>query len=69
MDYIQFMKDVRKENGHTQADLAKARGWSRPQIARYETYQSEPTIAYLYAFCNLYKISADRVLNLPKDYK
>ena len=69
MHYIEFMTDIRKENGHTQTDLAKALGWSRPQIARYETYKSEPTIAYLEAFCKFYKVSADRILSLPTKYK
>lgn len=67
MDYISTMIDIRKESQMTQVELAKVLGWSRPQIARYETRKSTPTIDYLIAFCNYYNVSADRVLGLkPK---
>lgn len=69
MNYIKNMIDIRKENGDTQEDLAKKIGWSRPQIARYETETSTPTIDYLEAFCKVYRISADWLLGLPKEYK
>lgn len=69
MNYIETMIDIRKESGETQADLAKALGWSRPQIARYETETSTPTVDYLLAFCMHYKISADYILGLPKKCK
>lgn len=69
MSWIQNMIDIRKENGDTQTTLAKKLGWSRPQIARYETEKSMPTINYLIDFCTLYKISADWILELPKEYQ
>lgn len=69
MDYIQNMIDIRRENHDRQEDLAKKTGWSRIQIARYETRKSTPTIDYLQAFCTVYKVSADRVLEIPKEYK
>ena len=69
MNYIETMIDIRKESGETQDQLAKALGWSRPQIARYETEISVPSIEYLLAFCIHYKISADYVLGLPKSCK
>lgn len=65
-NYISNMIDIRKENEETQEQLAKALGWSRPQIARYETGKSVPTIQYLIKFCEHYKISADWILQLPK---
>lgn len=69
MDYIQNMVDIRKESGETQKELAQRIGWSRIQIARYETKVNTQTIDYLEAFCIAYKVSADRILGLPKDYK
>lgn len=69
MIYRKNMIDIRKENGHTQQELAKILGWSRPQIARYELGTSTPTIDYLEAFCKYYKISADWLLDLPKECK
>ena len=62
MDYIQTMIDIRKEHGHTQEKLAKELGWSRPQIARYETRTSKPTIEYLIKFCRFYKTDPNRIL-------
>lgn len=69
MNYIKTMIDIRKENGETQKELADALGWSRPQIARYETEKSTPTIEYLIAFCTHYKISADFLLGIPQHYE
>lgn len=69
MSYRQNMIDIRKDNNDTQNDLAKKIGWSRPQIARYELGISNPTIDYLEAFCRLYKISADWLLDIPKEYR
>ena len=69
MDYIQAMIDTRHDNEETQSELAKALKWSRPQIARYETRKSVPSIDYLLAFCLHYKISADYLLGLPKSCK
>lgn len=67
MNYVSNMIDIRKESGLTQEELAKKLGWSRPQIARYETRKSIPSVEYLIAFCNYYNVSADRVLELkPK---
>lgn len=67
MEYIKRMIDVRKDNDQTQTELAKALGWSRIQIARYETNKSIPNIEYLITFCNYYKISSDYLLGLPKN--
>ncbi len=69
MNYIKNMIDTRKDNDETQTELAKAIGWSRAQIARYETGISTPSIEYLIAFCEYYKISADYILGLSKECK
>ena len=69
MDYIQNMIDIRKQSGMSQNDLAKKLGWSRPQIARYETRVSKPTVDYLEAFCQFYEVSADRILGTTMKYK
>ena len=66
MDYISNMIDIRKESGLTQAELAQKLGWSRPQIARYETRKSTPSVEYLIAFCDYYNLEADRVLGRKK---
>lgn len=68
MSWSQNMADIRKESGLSQKELAEKIGWSRPQIQRYETEKSIPTIDYLKAFCDYYKISADWILEIPKGY-
>ena len=67
MDYIQNMIDIRKDSKISQETLAKALGWSRPAIARYELRKNVPTIDYLKAFCEYYQVSADYILDLPLD--
>lgn len=62
MDYIDVMIRIRKDANMTQGQLAQRLGWSRPQIARYETRISIPTIKYLIAFCNEMKVNPDKVL-------
>lgn len=37
MDYIENMINERTDHEETQKQLAEKLGWSRPQIARYET--------------------------------
>ena len=68
MNYIKNMVDIRLDSGLTQKELGEKLGWSRPQIQRYETGKSIPSIDYLKAFCDFYKISADWILGIPKGY-
>lgn len=69
MDYIENMINERTDHEETQKQLAEKLGWSRPQIARYETRKCVPTIDYLIAFCEHYEVSADFLLNLPAKCK
>ena len=68
MSWSQNMADIRKESGLSQKELGEKLGWSRPQVQRYETGKGIPTIDYLMAFCDFYKISADWILEIPKGY-
>lgn len=62
MDYIDRMIGIRIDHDETQDQLANALGWSRPQIARYETRRCVPSVDYLSAFCRHYNVSADYIL-------
>ena len=68
MSWSKNMADIRKESGLSQNELAIKLGWSRPQIQRYESGKGMPTIEYLKAFCDLFRISADWILEIPKGY-
>lgn len=61
ISWNETMRDIRKEAGETQLELAKTLGWSRPQIQRYEKGEP-PTIEYLIAFCKHYNIDPNRIL-------
>ena len=50
---IQRMIDVRVDHDESQRQLAAAIGYHQVQIARYETGQNTPPIAYLVKFCHL----------------
>ena len=62
---IQRMIDTRIDHDETQAELAKAIGFNRVQIAKYENLTNDPPIRYLLAFCKHYGVSADYILGLP----
>ncbi len=64
---IQRMIDVRIDHDESQRELAAAIGYHQVQIARYETGQNTPPIAYLVKFCQHYHVSADYILGLPRD--
>ena len=64
---IQRMIDVRVDHDESQRQLAAAIGYHQVQIARYETGQNRPPIAYLVKFCQHYHVSADYILGLPED--
>ena len=64
---IQRMIDIRTDHDESQRELAAAIGYHQVQIARYETGQNTPPIAYLVKFCQHYHVSADYILGLPRD--
>ena len=66
---IQRMVDVRTDHDETQRQLASALGYHQVQIARYETGKNAPPIDYLEKFCRHYRVSADYLLGLPKNYE
>ena len=64
---IQRMIDVRVDHDESQRQLAAAIGYHQVQIARYDTRQNTPPIAYLVKFCQHYQVSEDYMLALPDD--
>lgn len=61
------MIDVRVVTMRASASWPAAIGYHQVQIARYETGQNTPPIAYLVKFCQHYHVSADYILGLPED--
>ena len=56
------IKELRKEKGITQKELAKAVNITQSNIARYETGQQEPKATNIIALADYFNVSADYLL-------
>ena len=61
------LKGLRQDKDWTQIQVAKLIGTTRNQIGKYERNEQEMTAPVIIKFCKLYNISANYILNLPKD--
>lgn len=62
------LSEVRKDHGHTQADLAKLLNVSVFSVSAYEQGKTWPQLTTLRHICKLYKVSSDYLLGLSDDY-
>ncbi len=62
------LKDLRKENNLTQAQLAKAIGTNLRTVIRWESGQSEPSANYIIKLSKFFQISSDFILGLEDDF-
>lgn len=69
MYYNERMLQEREHHDESQRQIAKALNISQNQYWKYETGITTLPIKYLVAFCNHYKVSADYILGLPKNYR
>ena len=67
MLYIERIKQFRRENNITQAQIAETLGITQQQYFKYEKGVNELPIRYLCAICIAYNISADWLLGLSKE--
>lgn len=65
-DYIQRMRDLRKNHDLTQQAVADYLNTSQTMYARYERGANELPVRHLIALCKLYSISADYLLGLTR---
>lgn len=66
MDYIDKIKELRKEKGYTQADIAEVLETTQQQYSKYEKRLHELPIRHLITLCKFYKTSADVILGLEE---
>lgn len=66
MQYAQKLKEAREDKDMTQTEVANKIGTTQQQIYKYENGKQEMTINRLKEFCQLYEVSADYILGLPK---
>lgn len=62
------LKDLRKEKGLTQKQLADNIGQSQSTIFYWESNQQEPSISALKRLCIYFGVSADYFLGLNENY-
>lgn len=65
--YAERMRNLREDRDMTQADVAKLIGTTKNQIGKYERSEQEMTVSVLVKICKLFNISANYLLDLPKD--
>lgn len=65
--YAERMRGLREDRDMTQADVAKLIGTTKNQIGKYERSEQEMTVSVLIKICKLFNISANYLLDLPKD--
>ena len=58
------LSDIRKDHGHTQADLAAILGVSLPTVRAWEQEKSSPSHEMLVTICRYYRVSSDYLLGL-----
>lgn len=66
MDYTQRLRDLRADHDMSQAAIAAAIGIDQKQYSRYETGVNELPLRYLVKLCQVYGVSADYILGLPR---
>lgn len=58
------LKELRKEKGLTQAQLAKELNIDKSTIGKYETDKIEPSFSKLFVFINYFNVTADYLMGL-----
>lgn len=66
LSYRKRIKDLREDHDYTQDYVAKYLGTSQTMYARYERGANELPIRHLIKLCQLYDVSSDYILCLPK---
>lgn len=64
MDYITNIRNLRKERGYSQADIAEMLETTQQHYSCYENGKNELPIRHLIALCKFYKVSSDYILGI-----
>lgn len=62
--YMKRLRDLREDHDLTQTQVAEYLGTSQTMYARYERGANELPTRHLIKLCQLYKVSADKILGL-----
>jgi transcriptional regulator with XRE-family HTH domain len=61
------IKELRKEKGITQVELAKALGFSHSIVGFWESGERKPAFDAIIALAKFFEVSADYLLGLKED--
>lgn len=64
MEIGKSMAKVRKAKGYTQAEIAEYLQTTQQQYSKYETEKQEPSARVIKQLCELYKVSANKLLGI-----
>lgn len=64
MYYINKIRELRKEHGYSQAQLAEILDTTQQHYSCYENGKNEMPIRHLIKLCEFYSVSADEILGL-----
>ena len=64
MDIKDILKQLRKENGLSQKDIATAIGIARTTYSNYEQGLRQPDLTTVTKLCALFDVSADELLGI-----
>lgn len=68
MDYRQKFYNLRIDNNLTQQNVADICGVSDATVGHWENKKRDMKVDSIIKLCHFYKISADYIFGLPKDY-
>lgn len=68
MNFGVVLKNLMRDEGVTQADLAKSIGYTQRAISKWINCQSEPTEKAITKCANYFQVSADYLLGLEDDF-
>ncbi len=63
------IRNLREDSDISQTAFGKAVGMTQRKVSYIECGKCEPSIDDTIAFCHFFKVSADDLLGIPKEYK
>ena len=63
------IRNLREDRDMTQTELALAIRMTQRKISYIECGRCEPSLQDIVEFCRFFKVSADYLLNIPKEYR
>ncbi len=67
--YYKRLRDLREDHDYTQKEIAAILDISQPQYSLYEQGKRDIPTDILKKLCLIYGVSADYILELPKDLR